>query len=36
MADIKILLVEDDKIEALDIKHIMESLDYEVSIIKSH
>ena len=36
MADIKILRVEDDKIEALDIKHILESLDYEVSIIKSH
>ncbi|WP_052374109.1 PAS domain S-box protein [Methanobacterium sp. SMA-27] len=36
MADIKILLIEDDKIEALDIKHILESLDYEVSIIKSH
>ena len=35
MVNIKILLVEDDSIEALDMKHSLESLDYEVSYVAS-
>ena len=35
MVDKKILLVEDDSIEALDMKHSLKSLGYEVSYIAS-
>ena len=36
MADIKILLIENDRIEALAIKRMLESLDYKVPVIVSH
>jgi len=35
MADVKILLVEDESIEAMDIKHTLESFGYEVPYVAS-
>ena len=35
MADVNILLVEDESVEALDIKHTLESFGYEVPYIAS-
>ena len=35
MADVKILLVEDENIEAMDIKHTLESFGYEVPYVAS-
>jgi PAS domain S-box-containing protein len=36
MADIKILIIDDDKIKVSDIKQLLESFDYEVTIIKKN
>ncbi|MCC7550201.1 MAG: response regulator, partial [Methanobacterium sp.] len=36
MADIKVFLVEDDKIDAMDIKETLESFNYEVPYVASN